>query len=110
MTPNGMIQVGLCLLLLLLAVKPLGRFIGRVFQREATFLDPVFGPVERIIYRIARIDPSEEMGWKENAIALLLFNFSGLVVVYLLQRFQGILPLNPQSFGAVSPDSSFNTA
>jgi len=90
--------------------KPLGAFMARVFQREHTFLDPVFGPVERLIYRLAKINADEEMDWKENAIAMLVFNFVGFVIVYALQRLQQFLPLNPQGFGAVSPDSSLNTA
>jgi K+-transporting ATPase ATPase A chain len=84
--------------------------MARVFQREHTFLDPVLGPVERLIYRLAKINADEEMDWKENAIAMLVFNFVGFVIVYTLQRLQQFLPLNPQGFGAVSPDSSLNTA
>jgi K+-transporting ATPase ATPase A chain len=110
MTPNGILQIAFFFALLLLAVKPLGRYMGRVFQRERTFLDPVFGPVERFIYRLAGIDPKEEMDWKENAVAMLLFNLLGLVAVYALQRLQQVLPLNPQGLAAVTPDSSFNTA
>ena len=110
MTLNGILQVIFYLAVLVLAAKPLGKFMGRVYQRERTFLDPVFGPVERFIYRLARINPDEEMDWKANAVAMLLFNVLGLVIVYALQRFQQFLPLNPQGLGAVTPDSSFNTA
>ncbi len=110
MTLNGILQIGFFLVVLVLAAKPLGTFMARVFQRERTFLDPIFGPVERIIYRFSKINPDEEMDWKENAVAMLLFNFAGLSVVYLLQRIQQFLPLNPQSMAAVTPDSSFNTA
>jgi K+-transporting ATPase ATPase A chain len=110
MTLNGILQILFYLAVLVLAAKPLGKFMGRVYQRERTFLDPVFGPVERFIYRLARINPDEEMDWKANAVAMLLFNVLGLVIVYGLQRFQQFLPLNPQGLGAVTPDSSFNTA
>ncbi len=110
MTLNGILQILFYLAVLVLAAKPLGKFMGRVYQRERTFLDPVFGPVERFIYRLARIDPDEEMDWKANAVAMLLFNVLGLAIVYGLQRFQQFLPLNPQGLGAVTPDSSFNTA
>jgi K+-transporting ATPase ATPase A chain len=110
MTPNGTLQIIFYLAALVLVAKPLGRFMGRVYQRERTFLDSVFGPVERLIYRLARINPDEEMDWKANAVAMLLFNFVGLIVVYGLQRLQQFLPLNPQGLGAVTPDSSFNTA
>jgi K+-transporting ATPase ATPase A chain len=110
MTLNAILQVLFYLVVLVLAAKPLGKFMGRVYQRQQTFLDPVCGPVERLIYRIARINPDEEMDWKANAVAMLLFNFVGLVIVYALQRLQQLLPLNPQGMAAVTPDSSFNTA
>jgi K+-transporting ATPase ATPase A chain len=110
MTVNGILQVLFYLAVLVLAAKPLGKFMCRVYQRQRTFLDPVFGPVERLIYHIARINPDEEMDWKANAVAMLLFNFVGLVIVYALQRLQQLLPLNPQGMGPVSADSSFNTA
>ena len=103
MTPNGILQIIFYLAVLVIAAKPLGKFMGRVYQRERTFLDPVFGPVERFIYRLARINPDEEMDWKANAVAMLLFNVLGLVIVYALQRFQQFLPLNPQGLGAVTP-------
>jgi K+-transporting ATPase ATPase A chain len=110
MTPNALLQISLYLVVLLLLVKPLGVFMGRVFQREKTFLDPVLGPLERLIYRVARIDAGSEMDWKENAIAMLLFNAIGFLFVYLLQRVQQVLPLNPEGMGPISADSSFNTA
>jgi K+-transporting ATPase ATPase A chain len=110
MTLPGVAQIVLYLVVLVLLAKPLGAFMARVFQREHTFLDPVLGPVERLIYRLAKINADEEMDWKENAIAMLVFNFVGFVIVYTLQRLQQFLPLNPQGFGAVSPDSSLNTA
>ena len=84
--------------------------MASVYQGEGTFLDRLLHPVERIIYRLAGVDPAEEMDWKVYAVAMLLFNLVGLFVVYALQRFQHILPLNPQGMAAVSPDSSFNTA
>jgi K+-transporting ATPase ATPase A chain len=110
MTLNGILQISLYLVVLLLLVKPLGAFMARVFQREKTFLDPVLGPLERLIYRVARIDAGSEMDWKENAIAMLLFNAIGFLFVYLLQRVQQVLPLNPEAMGPVSADSAFNTA
>jgi K+-transporting ATPase ATPase A chain len=84
--------------------------MARVYQGERTFLDPVMRPVEKLIYRLCGVRPDNEMNWKVYAIAMLLFNVLGLIVVYGLQRLQGFLPLNPQGFGAVSPDSSWNTA
>ncbi|MCX6145144.1 MAG: potassium-transporting ATPase subunit KdpA [Ignavibacteriales bacterium] len=110
MTFNGILQIVFFMVVLLALVRPLGAFMARVFQRERTFLDPALGPVERFIYRLARINPDEEMDWKANAVAMLLFNVVGLFVVYALQRLQQYLPFNPQGLGAVTPDSSFNTA
>ena len=110
MTTNGILQIVFYLVVMILLVKPLGAFMARVFQRERSFLDPVLGPVERFIYRLANINSNEEMDWKENAVAMLLFNFVGFIIVYALQRLQQFLPLNPQGMTAVTPDSSFNTA
>jgi K+-transporting ATPase ATPase A chain len=110
MTLNGILQIAFYLAVLTLLAKPLGAFMARVYQREKTFLDPVLGPLERLIYRLTKISPDEEMDWKANAVALLIFNFVGLIVVYVVQRIQQFLPLNPQGMAAVTPDSSFNTA
>ena len=110
MTLNGLFQITFYIAVLTLLAKPLGAFMARVYQREKTFLDPVLGPLERGIYRIAGIHPDVEMDWKHNALAMLVFNFLGFIIVYGLQRLQQFLPLNTQHFGPVSPDSSFNTA
>ena len=84
--------------------------MARVYSGERTFLHPVLAPVERLFYRAAAVKPDAEMTWKTYAVALLVFNLLGFLAVYVLQRLQGILPLNPQGLAAVSPDSSFNTA
>ena len=104
------LQLIFYLVVLIALAKPLGAFMARVYQGERTFLDPLLRPVEKLIYRLSGVNPDEEMNWKVYAIAMLLFNGLGLLVVYALQRLQGFLPLNPQGFGAVSPDSSWNTA
>ena len=104
------IQLGFYIVVLLLLAKPLGSFMAKVYQGEHTFLDPILRPVERLIYRLSGVKADEEMDWKVYAIAMLLFNVLGLLAVYALQRFQGFLPLNPQGLGAVTPDSSWNTA
>ncbi len=104
------LQLIFYMLVLIALVKPLGLFMARVFQGERTFLDPVLRPVEKLIYRLSGVHPDQEMNWKVYAFAMLLFNVLGLLVVYVLQRLQGFLPLNPQGFGAVSPDSAWNTA
>jgi K+-transporting ATPase ATPase A chain len=104
------LQLLLYLAVLALLAKPLGAFMARVFEGERTFLSPVLGPVERLVYRVGGVDISRESGWKRYMAGVLLFNLVGFLFVYLLQRVQGSLPLNPQGFPAVSPDSSFNTA
>lgn len=106
----GWLQLALYLAVLLLLVKPLGLFMARVYSGQRTFLDPLLGGVERLLYRAAGIAPAAEMSWTGYALALLAFNLLGLLVVYLLQRLQGFLPLNPSHLGAVSPGSAFNTA
>jgi potassium-transporting ATPase potassium-binding subunit len=110
MTTIGIVQIIIYLVLLVALGYPLGLFIARVYRHEHTFLDPILGPVERLLYRLSGVDKDQEMDWKQNAIAMLIFNIAGILVVYALQRLQGFLPLNPQGFGAISPDSSFNTA
>jgi len=110
MTANGVLQLVLYVVVLLALAKPLGAYMARVYEGRPFGLDRTLGPVERLIYRLSGVRPDEEMDWKSYAIAMLLFNLLGLLAVYGLQRLQGLLPLNPQALGAVSPDSSFNTA
>jgi potassium-transporting ATPase potassium-binding subunit len=111
MNTAGWIQIIIYLVILIALVKPLGSFMARVYQGEKTFLDPVIGPLERLIYRIMRIKPEQEMDWKVYAFAMLIFSAIGVIFLYALQRLQGILPLDPQKFGAVDPaDLAFNTA
>ncbi len=103
-------QLVVYLVVLLALVKPVGAYMTRVYQGEHTVLDRVIGPVERLVYRMAGVNPADEMDWRVYAIALMVFNVVGLLLVYALQRLQGFLPLNPAGLGAVSPDSSWNTA
>jgi K+-transporting ATPase ATPase A chain len=110
MTANGVIQILLFFGIVLVLTKPLGIYMARVFERERTWLDPVLGPIERLIYRASGVEPEVEQHWTTYTIAMLLFNFMGLVVLYAMQRFQNLLPLNPQALGPISEDSSFNTA
>jgi potassium-transporting ATPase potassium-binding subunit len=110
MTANGIVQLTLYVVVLLLLAKPLGAFMARVYEGRPCGLDGALGWLERLIYKASGIRPREEMGWKTYAATMLLFNLAGLLAVYLLQRVQGVLPLNPQGLGAVSADSSFNTA
>jgi potassium-transporting ATPase potassium-binding subunit len=111
MTANGWLQILVFLGLILLVTKPLGIFMARVFSREKTFMDPVLRPVERLLYRLTSVDENHEMRWTEYAIAMLLFSIVSMLLLYLMQRLQGFLPLNPQKFGAVTPPHlAFNTA
>ncbi len=110
MTTNGVLQLVLYVVVLVALAKPLGGYMARVYEGRRLALDRVLGWLERLIYRLCGVRSDEEMGWKAYAVAMLLFNFLGFLAVYLLQRLQGVLPLNPQGLGAVSPDSSFNTA
>jgi potassium-transporting ATPase potassium-binding subunit len=110
MTLLSWLQLILYLVVLLALAKPLGTYMARVYEGGWTFLDRVLGPIERLIYRVAGIRPEVEMNWKVYALAAMAFNLLGLLVVYALQRWQAFLPLNPQGLGAVTPDSSWNTA
>ena len=90
--------------------KPLGWYMARVYEGKPCGLDRALGWLERGIYRLAGVDPQQEMGWRQYAVAVLLFNAIGFLAVYALLRLQGVLPLNPQEFPANTPDLAFNTA
>jgi K+-transporting ATPase ATPase A chain len=110
MSSAALLQVGLYCVVLLLLVKPLGSYMARVYEgRTGGVLRPLQA-VERALYRLCRVNSAQEMGWKHYALAMLCFNGLGFVVVYVLQRVQGWLPLNPAGLGPVSPDLAFNTA
>jgi potassium-transporting ATPase potassium-binding subunit len=110
MTGNGILQLAFYLVVLLALAKPLGAYMARVYEGRPIVLGRALGWLERFIYRASGVVPGAEMGWKTYALTMLLFNLAGLLAVYALQRLQGVLPLNPAGLGAVSPDSSFNTA
>jgi potassium-transporting ATPase potassium-binding subunit len=110
MTFNGAVQIIVFLSILILSAKPLGIYMARVFEGRPVVLNKWFLPIERLIYRLCGVNPEEEMTWKTYAFAMMAFNIIGLLTVYLLQRFQQSLPLNPMNIPAVSPDSAFNTA
>jgi potassium-transporting ATPase potassium-binding subunit len=111
MTANGLLQIAFYFVVLLALAKPLGAYMARVYESKPLFgLDRVLGPFERLIYRLTGVRADEEMDWQVYAVSMLLFSAVGFVFLYALQRLQGFLPWNPQSLGAVTPDSSFNTA
>jgi len=110
MTVIGWVQAVVFFALVALLAKPLGLFMTRVFNGEQTWLSPALVPVERLIYRVCRIDPEAEMTWKQYAFALLAFTLVGFVYLYVLLRTQKWLPLNPQGFDNLAPDLAWNTA
>jgi potassium-transporting ATPase potassium-binding subunit len=110
MTINGWVQIGLFALVVFAITKPLGTYMYRVFEGERQPLPRLFGPLERVLYRLCGVNPKKEQGWKGYAAAMLLFSLLGMVVTYAIQRLQHVLPLNPQKFGPVASDLALNTA
>jgi K+-transporting ATPase ATPase A chain len=110
MNAPALILIAVFLGVLLVCVKPFGLYMARVFEGRPGWPLRAGAPLERWIYRLCGVDPEAQMGWKRYAIALLMFNVLGAVLVYALQRAQVWLPLNPQKFANLSPDSAFNTA
>jgi K+-transporting ATPase ATPase A chain len=110
MTLVGWAQIALVLALAVGCAIPLSKFIAEVYAGERNFLSPVIGPVERAFYRLAGVDPAREQDWFAYTIAMLAFSIAGFLVLYGVQRLQGVLPLNPRGFDAVPPDLAFNTS
>ncbi len=110
MTANAALQIVVFFGLLVALAVPLGAYMARVYAGEARVASRLLGPVERLVYRVAGVRADEEMSWKRYALALLLFNLAGTLVVYALQRVQSSLPVNPGAFADVSPEIAFNTA
>ncbi len=119
MTVNGWLQILVFFLIILAITKPIGVFMAHVFNREKTFLDPVLRPIERLIYKLTRVDEKREMRWTEYAVSMLMFSAVSMLVLYLIQRVQGHLPLNPQHLSGIDSSgsstgafvgSAFNTA
>jgi len=113
-TINGWLQILVFFFVILAVTKPLGVFMAHVFNRERTFLDPLLRPVERLIYKLTLVNEAREMHWTEYAVTMLLFSFVSMLLLYLLQRAQAHLPLNPQQLPGVDSNafvaSAFNTA
>jgi potassium-transporting ATPase potassium-binding subunit len=107
----GWFQLILYGVILLFLTRPMGIFLVHVLDADGrTFLDPVLKPVERLLYRLLRLEPKNEQDWKQYTLSLLAFSLVGLLFTYTVLRLQSFLPLNPQGFSAVSPDLAFNTA
>jgi K+-transporting ATPase ATPase A chain len=110
MSLNGWLQIALFIALILLLAKPMGSYMTRVFERRRTWLDPVLVPCETLLYRLTGVDPQEEMRWTQYAVAMLLFSGATLVLTYLVERLQSLLPMNPQHLPGVAPDVAISTA
>ena len=110
MTGAGIAQIAFYAIALVALGLPLGAYMARVYRGEAKIAQRVLGPFERLLYRLFGIDAKSEMTWKHYAFALVMFNFLGTIIVYLLQRMQGVLPGNPLHLPAVDPRVAFNTA
>ena len=110
MTAIGWLQIALFALVILALTKPLGLYLHRVFEGERQPLPRIFGPVERLLYRLCGVNPAKEQDWKAYAASLLVFSLFGVLVTYAIQRLQHVLPLNPQKLGPVPPELAFNTA
>ena len=110
MTLYGWLQIVLFIAAVLLLAKPMGNYMTRVFARQRTFLDPLLAPCERLLYRVTGIRPEEEMRWTEYLLSMLIFSAATLVLTYLVERLQHLLPLNPQHLPGVESALAFNTA
>jgi K+-transporting ATPase ATPase A chain len=110
MSANGLLQIALFLGVIIALAKPLGWYMAQVYEGKLPVFVRWIAPVENIFYRLCGVDSKQEMRWTRYALAMLWFALLSMLAVYAMQRLQGMLPLNPQGFGAVSPDSSFNTA
>jgi K+-transporting ATPase ATPase A chain len=110
MTMIGWLQIAAFCAIVVALTPLLGAYMTRVFAGERTFLSPVLRPVEALLYRAAGVDDTSEQHWLTYAVAMLLFNAAGFLLLYALLRLQGWLPFNPAGMTAVVPDLSFNTA
>ncbi len=110
MSGAGAAQIGAYWVVLILLAIPLGAYMARVYEGNARIAQRVLGPLERLLYRLFGVSPATEQSWQRYAVALVVFNLAGLVLVYVLQRLQGVLPGNPNQLGAVDPRVAWNTA
>src|SRR5260370_34353652 len=110
MTANGFMQLALDVVALVAVTKPLGVYMPRVFAGERTFLTPALAPLERLLYRLARVDPDEEQTWTVYTGAMLLFSLVSMLLLYGIERLQQVLPWNPQHFPAVHAAPAFHTS
>lgn len=108
---NDLIMFALYFVVLLLLALPLGKYMAKVFSQEKTIFDFVLKPIEKVIYQITRVKETEEMNWKQYAVTLLIFNFCGMILVYLIQVWQDVMPFNPENLAGIDPwHLALNTA
>jgi K+-transporting ATPase ATPase A chain len=110
MSANGWLQFAIYSLVLLATVRPVGIYMARVLEGERTWLDPVLRPFERLIYKLSGVNADREMSWREYAFALLGFSAVSLIITYVIERLQAVLPWNPQHLANVGSDLAWNTA
>ena len=113
MTVNGWLQIAVFFALVLLAARPMGLYMARVYGRERTWLDPALGPIERLLYRMTGVNADEEMRWTQYASAMLIFSLATMLLTYAVQRMQGWMGgsfFNPRHLPAVEPYLAWNTA
>ena len=110
MNPQGWGEIAFTIAFTVLLAWPMGIYMARVWKGESTWLDPVLKPVEGVLYRAFGVNPAKGQGWLAYTASFLAFSAASFVVLYLILRFQNLLPLNPQKFPGFSPDLSFNTA
>ncbi len=110
MTSIGWIQIALFCVIIVALTKPLGGYMTRVFSGERTLLSPVLRPVERLLYKVSGISEAQEQSWISYLVSMVFFHVGGFLILYVLLRLQGMLPLNPAGQGAVAPDLAFNTS
>ena len=110
MTASGWALILVFLAILAALTKPMGLWLFALYEGRSTPLHRLLGPVERGFYKLSGIDPNEEQGWRRYALHMLLFNLVLLLFTYAILRLQGVLPGNPQGFGAVGADGAFNAA
>ena len=110
MLSYGLFQIAAFFLVLLVCTKPLGVFMANVFEGRRTFLHPVLQPLERLIYKLCGVKEEHEQRWTQFAGSLLAFSAASMLLTYLIERIQGVLPLNPEGIKAMAPDLAFNTA
>ena len=110
MTSNQWLQIIAYFVVLLVLAIPLGAYMAKVYEGKSFFLSKIFGWLEKLIYKVGGIKPEKEMDWKNYALAMLLFNIVGGLLLYAMERFQASLPMNPAGQSPVPPDLAFNTA